>query len=273
MTATAPMRDPRDDLFAGVRGRTVTAAVIADDPGLVIRLDAAAACARELGLEVSGADSDVACVLPGTELLRVHGTAKQVALAEERLVGMLAKPSGIATATRRFVERASGRMRIVSGAWKKLPFSQKEMIRSAVVAGGGEPRIMAWPFVYLDKNAVRMLGGTAPAVRAAVALDHGPVVAQLGGTGDPSEEACTAARLGAHVVFVDTGRLADVAAAAEALRARGLRDRVQLAFAGGVGLDDVTALAALGVDAVDIGRAIVDAPLLDMHVRVLGVAS
>jgi nicotinate-nucleotide pyrophosphorylase (carboxylating) len=56
-----------------------------------------------------------------------------------------------------------------------------------------------------------------------------------------------------------------------ALRATRCRDRVRLAFGGGVQLTDIDWLRGLDVDIVDIGRAIVDAPLLDMTFRVVDV--
>jgi nicotinate-nucleotide pyrophosphorylase (carboxylating) len=46
---------------------------------------------------------------------------------------------------------------------------------------------------------------------------------------------------------------------------------VRLAFGGGVQLTDIDRLRELDVDIVDVGRAIVDAPLLDMRFRVVDV--
>jgi nicotinate-nucleotide pyrophosphorylase (carboxylating) len=142
------------------------------------------------------------------------------------------------------------------------------MIRAAITAGGAAPRIADWPFAYLDKNFVSMLGGiqgTLDAVAAHPELADYQLVIQVG----DAEEACVAARGGAHIVFVDTGRIDDVTTVSKALRAAGLRDRVRLAFGGGVQLTDIDRLRELDVDIVDVGRAIVDAPLLDMRFRVV----
>src|SRR5207244_4205561 len=139
--------------------RTVSAALIADEAGVITPIAAARETAEELGLVVEHAVDEASVVAAGDEILRFRGHPLQIALADERLVGVLAKPSGIATAARRFVERANGRPRVVSGASKKLPFAQKDMIRAAIVTGGAQPRIAEWPFHYLDKNFVTMLGG------------------------------------------------------------------------------------------------------------------
>ncbi|PXX03283.1 hypothetical protein [Mycolicibacterium moriokaense] len=262
------MTDPRPLLFSGISGRSVTAALSADDSGIVVHTDGAAAVATELGLIVDHCLTEGKPVEPGDEVLRVTGSPIQIALAEERLVGLVAKPSGIATAARRFVDSASWHFQIVSGAWKKLPFSQKDMIRSAIAAGGAAPRIADWPFIYLDKNFVIMLGGVQGALDAVAAYPELAGYRRIVQVID-ADGACAAARGGAHIVFVDTGHLEDLSSVSQALRVNGLRDRVRLAFGGGVQLTDMDRLRGLDVDIVDIGRAIVDAPLLDMTFRVV----
>jgi nicotinate-nucleotide pyrophosphorylase (carboxylating) len=261
---TAVHADPRETIFAGIADRTYVAELVAEDEGIVSPVSAAVEAAQELGLEIDFALPEAGHVRPGDEILRFHGTPMQIALAEERVVGLVAKASGIATAARRFVDRALGTPRIVSGAWKKLPMSVKDTIRAAIVAGGAEPRIATGPFVYLDKNFVTMLGGPEPTLAAVEGMRHYRKVIQI----DDPKLATAVARAGADVVFVDTGRLEDAAIAARQLRDEGLRDSVELAFGGGVRLDDIDELKRLDVDTVDVGRAIVDAPLLDMRVRV-----
>ena len=237
---TVAHADLRDEIFARIADRAFAAAVIAAEAGIVAAVDSTAEAAEEVGLTVKARrTSEARCI-----------------------VGSIS--SGIATAARRFVDRAAGRPRIVSGAWKKLPFSQKDMIRSAILAAGAEPRIATPPFVYLDKNCVRMLGGVEATLAAVAHLEDHRKVIQL----DDPTAACAAARAGADIVFVDTGRLEDAAIASRRLRDAGLRERVELAFGGGVELDDIDQLTHTDVDAVDIGRAIVDAPLLDMRIEV-----
>jgi nicotinate-nucleotide pyrophosphorylase (carboxylating) len=264
------MTDPRPLLFSGVSHRRVTAVLLADDGGVVVHTDAAATAAANLGLTVHHQLAEGKPIQPGDEVLRVTGSPIQIALAEERLVGLVAKPSGIATAASRFVDRAGGRVQIVSGAWKKLPYSQKDMIRSAITAGGAAPRIADWPFAYLDKNFVTMLGGVREALDAVAAHPELSGYQRIIQVVD-ADRACVAARGGAHIVFIDTGRIDDVSIVSKALRANGLRDRVRLAFGGGVRLSDIDRLRVLDVDIVDVGRAIVDAPLLDMTFRVVDV--
>ena len=266
------MSDPRDKFFEPVASARVTARVVAEEPGILAGAAAVPPSLAEIGMTVVRQLNDGSPLDRGTIVTEIAGSPTQIALAEERLIGLMAKPSGIATATARFVARAGGRLRVVSGAWKKLPFSQKEMLRQAIVTGGAAPRIAEWPFIYIDKNFVRMQGGIEQAMAAAGRFEAGTRIVQIRGEyGDIGDEAVRAASRGASIVFVDSGQIADAERAISALKAKGLRSRVEVAFAGGVQLGEIEALAGIGVDVVDIGRPIVDAPLLDMRLDVIEV--
>jgi len=267
------MQDIRDDIFRCVAKRSITAVIIADDEGIVAETGLAAETARELGLTVRRILAEGEAVKPGSEIARIVGSPKCIAMGEDRLIGIMAKPSGIATMAQRFVEKAGRRPRIVSGAWKKMPQSQKEFTRRALAVGGVDCHISNKPFLYLDKNYVRILGGGIKACLEAVSGFKGYMwVIQVKGTyNDIAEEACQAARNGANIVFIDSGRQSDLGRVSEALNQAGLRGRVEIAFGGHVRLDDVAALKASDVDILDIGRQIMDAPLLDMRMEVVEV--
>ena len=272
MNGVPGAQDIRDEIFRSLAGRRVHAAIEADGAGVLAGVQRAAARGRELGLEVEAVRADGDGVAAGEVLLRILGDAKAITIAEETLIGLLAKPSGVATATRRLVAEANGRLRIVGGAWKKAPPETKPALREAVAIGGATGRMAEHPMVYLDKNYVRMLGGLRGALEAVAHLSEHRKVVQLTGEDAPlAEEARLAVALGATTVFVDTGVPADLKPVVEALETLGVRERVTVAFAGGVRHGDLDMLVRLGADALCIGRSIVDAPLLDMRLRVVEV--
>ena len=130
-------------------------------------------------------------------------------------------------------------------------------------------RISKKPFVYLDKNYVRILGGTKEAVESAISFGQPVVVQVRGETASVGVEAIIAARAGASVIMVDTGNREDVVEVSRALNKRGMRSQVQLVFAGNILLTDIEGLAHMDVDIVDIGYAIMDAPCLPMRFDVV----
>ena len=175
------MQDIRKDLFRSISGRMVRATIVADDEGIVAETAAVENAAKELGLADLRLIPEGQHVAHGDEIARFCARPEQVAAAEERLIGLMAKASGIATAARRFVDKAGPGLKIVSGAWKKMPSSLKEMIRRAIVVGGASCRISDRPFIYLDKNYVAMLGGVSQSLEASAGLDGYLRVIQLEG--------------------------------------------------------------------------------------------
>lgn len=197
----------------------------------------------------------------GERLVEVTGTPPELSTAEDHVLGALGFASGIATAARRFVAAAPPGLRIICGGWKKLPFAIKPVLRAGLAAAGVSPRLLDTDFVYTDKNALKLFGGISEVVRAGLAVGHGGVSIQVKNAAD----ATVAARAGATAVMVDTGRIEDLVEAQRSLTEQGLRDGVTLAFSGGVRMEDLARVRAAGADAVDIGRAILEAPLLDLR--------
>lgn len=273
------MHDIRDDIFNGLAGVRAVACIYACSSGILSGVAEARKAAGDVGVEVVSALDEGSDVRSGEEVMRITGTPKQIAVAEDVLMGLMSKPSGVASAANRFVREAGRDMRVVSGAGKKVPLPEKEMLRHAVVVGGAQCRITERPMVYLDKNYVVMLGGIARALDACSGLEGRVRVVQLRGRepGGIVQEARTALEHGAGILFVDTGEIEDAMAVLEQVKGSGQTPcapdgtPVQVAYGGGVTFDDVATLRCMGVDLLDVGRAIIDAPLLDMHMEVTDV--
>lgn len=260
--------DPRVALFASVAGRVFSAEVIAEQEGVFCGSTRLRDAADHLGLRGTLFVDDGDAVRRGMVVARYLGTALQIARAEEQLLGVISKTSGIATAARAAVVAARGAARVVCGAWKKMPIALKEPIREAIRAGGAAVRICDEPFLYVDKNFVRILGGLDRALAAAKSFEGRTVVVQLKGEWGPLEQEVTeCAASGVGVVMIDTGDLGDL------VRVRGVIDRLRsprpkLAFGGGVTIGQIPAVCSAGADIIDVGRAIVDAPLLSFRLEV-----
>lgn len=263
--------DIRHQIFREHLGRKITAVLTTEAAGIVSGIERARRLNEALGLSFTSGLTDGSPIELGQEVGRVVGNPFQIAQVEERIIGALSKSSGIATAARRARLQAGPRLEVVSGGWKKMPLEIKDLVREAAHDGGVEVRICKESFVYLDKNYVRILGGVREAVNTVAPLGW-TVVVQVRGETDPvEEEAIEAAKTGAKVVMVDTGQQEDLAKVSQALRNRGLRMQVRIAFAGNITLKELDALVQMDVDVVDIGYAILDAPCLPMRFDVIEV--
>lgn len=264
-------QDIRDIIFAAISERQYTAHLITERQGVIAgvkRLQTFLAD-NKIAADIRVADGEQ--VAAGAVLAAITGTAKQIAVAEEFVVGFLAKPSGIATVARRAVEAAGPGIEIVCGAWKKMPPEIKQIVRDAVATGGASFRITDQPFLYLDKNFVRMLGGVEATLKAVAPITDKLKAIQIKGeSGNIGAEALAAVNGGAGILMVDTGRPEDVAIVNRVLNNAGCRNKVKLAFAKGIKIEAIAALLGHGIDILDIGTGILDAPLLDMKLEVQG---
>jgi len=264
----AAAEDIREIIFANIRQRQFCAEITAERDGVIAGAARLSSVLSTMGIEPEICVEDGAAVVAGRVVARIHGTPKQIAMAEEVAIGALAKASGIATAARRAVEAAGNEMRVVCGAWKKMPSEIKSIVREALVHGHADFRITDVPFLYLDKNFVRMLGGIRSTLEAVAEVNRLKVIQLKGEFAKVATEAVTAVEYGAGIVMVDTGYVADVELVHQALLNAGCRNKVKLAFAKGIRLKDIASLKGKGIDILDIGAEIVDAPLLDMRLDV-----
>lgn len=273
--ATAPSMavDLRDSIFERLEGRAFTAGLTVAGEGVVCGVDNARAALASLGCTVLLARADGEMIDSRSPALVFSGSAKAVALAEDTIIGCIAKFTGIARASARAVslarEHSGGRVRIVSGSAKKMPGEVKAQLRRAIHLGGGFGRMVEGPFIYLDKNYVRMFGSVAATLDGVRHLTGYTRVIQLRGELEPiADEARAAIDRGAHYLMVDTGSVADLDRVAAVARDSGRRGAVTIAFAGNVVHADIPGLCTHDLDVIGLGRAIVDAPLADCSLDV-----
>ncbi|MGA3114096.1 MAG: nicotinate-nucleotide pyrophosphorylase [Syntrophobacteraceae bacterium] len=261
--------DVRPYLFEPLNGQLFAANLTAAESGILAGTTFALDRASELGLSVLTHLPDGSDIQAGVCVLSLRGSAEQIARAEEELLGCVGKPSGVATASCRFAALAGGRARIVCGAWKKVAPEIRKQLRAAIEIGGACVRLVDEPFVYLDKNFVRMFAGITEVVGRAHSMKGRVVSVQIRGeTGPIAEEAVLACRAGAGVLMVDTGSVEDLREVVEEARRQGFRQRVKIAFGGSVTAQRLEEVVAAGADIIDIGRAIIDAPILDFRLDV-----
>lgn len=263
----------RDVLFQTISGKRFRAVLTAERAGILSGVEAARARAVELGVELELCKEEGAAIGHGERIGNLVAGPKEIAMAEESVIGTLAKASGIATAAHTAVLLADGRAEVVSGSWKKMPPEVKNMVRAAITAGGASFRITTPPMLYLDKNILRMLGGIPEALAACAPFPgHTKVVQIRSEDGDVADETAQALAGGAAILMVDTGKREDLARCTACLREKGGRGDVKVAFAGNVKLTDIPALVEEGADILCIGKEIVDAQLLDMKLDVISLA-
>ena len=263
-------QDIREILFQPVMARRFSARLTTEREGVIAGVASAARKLAEIGIAPELLVREGQFVQCGEVIARFEGNPLQISLAEEQVIGQMAKFSGIATAAHEAVRLSQGQCRIASGGLKKVPSEIRQEVRNAIVTGGASPRLLDVPFLYIDKNYVRVFGGIGKALEAASLLaDRVPVIQLKGETGSIAEETREAVQGGAGVIMVDTGEFADVEAAIRTLDEMGVRAQKKVAFAEDLKMEDIPRCLSLGVDLLCIGKEIIDAPLLDMKLDIM----
>jgi nicotinate-nucleotide pyrophosphorylase (carboxylating) len=264
-----PEQDIRDIIFVSIREKRYIAHISAQGEGILSGIEWLKKACNNLGLHLKKCKKNGARVRPAEIIATLEGSAKQMALGEEELIGWISKASGIATAAWKAKKAAGKDLKVVCGAWKKMPLPIKDLVRQAIADGGIPYRMADKPFLYLDKNYVKVLGGVGKTLQSVKSLKEHTLVIQLKGEGqDLLREAVLAVQGGGDIIMIDTGRKEDIVKIDSRLRAKGLRERVKIAFAGNIGISDLKDMKKLPVEIIDIGQAVVDAPLLDMRMDI-----
>ncbi|HYX31423.1 MAG TPA: nicotinate-nucleotide diphosphorylase (carboxylating), partial [Pyrinomonadaceae bacterium] len=120
-------------------GAQLTAAIIAKQAGVVAGLDVARATFELLDQEIR-CDTrvrDGGVIAVGDVLVEIRGSARAMLTAERTALNFLGRMSGIATATRRFVDETKGTAAKILDTRKTAP-NLRACDKLAVRLGGGE---------------------------------------------------------------------------------------------------------------------------------------
>ena len=224
------------------------------------------AVARACDCRVEWRAADGRSVRPRAVVGLVHGELARILRAERPMLNLLQRASGIASATRAYVDAVAGTGCRILHTRKTAP-GLRALDIAAVLAGGGQRHREDLSHEVMVKDnhwqAVKLGGGTL-----AGALDEARrrgVVALYVEVETPDQlaEACAA---GATRLLVDNQAPDTVAAWTR--RARQLRPGIEIEATGGITLDNVRAYAEAGADFVSIGALTHSVRAADLAIEV-----
>jgi len=203
------------------------------------------------GVRVTHHVKDGDAVAAGAALLRVEGRARSLLMGERVALNFVQRLSGIATATRAFVDAipAGARLRVVDT--RKTTPGLRVLERYAVRCGGGHNhRDMLGSAVLIKDNHIVVCGSVRAAIERARA--HAPHTTRIECEVDTLEQLDEALAAGADVVLLDNMDDSTTREAVQRVRAQ-KGDRVTVEASGNVGIERIAALSATGVDVVSVG--------------------
>ena len=225
-------------------------------------LDAFAAvfAALDPGVRVEplAADGDAFDDVP-RDVALVDGPARALLSGERLALNLLQRMSGIATATRRYVDAVAGTGVAILDTRKTVP-GLRLLDKRAVAAGGGTNHRMGLHDAILIKdNHIAIAGGIGAAVELARAGAPGLPVEVEART---EQEVADAVNAGADVILLDNMDVPGLR------RAVALVDgRARTEASGGITLDTIRAVAETGVDRISVGALTHSVTALDLSLE------
>ena len=234
--------------------------LLVKESGVVCGLRLAEATFRaldpEIHFEALAADGDL--VEEPAVVARVTGSERAILTGERVALNFLARLSGIATLTRRYVDAVEGTGTAVLDTRKTTP-GLRALEKHAVACGGGRNHRFGLDDAVLVKdNHLRATGSIAAAVeRLRVATDL-PVEVEC----ETLDQVAEALAAGVDAILLDNMTLAQLRDAVALARGR-----ARLEASGGVNLDTIRAIAETGVDEISVGALTHSARSLDVSLE------
>ena len=240
------------------------AAITPRQPGVLAGGPVALAVFEMVGAGFGGVSGEIlvpdgGTLVPGEAALLVRGRTAGLLTAERTALNLLTHLSGIATATRAWVDAVAGTGARIRDTRKTLP-GLRALEKYAVRCGGGVNHRMSLGDAALIKDNHVEAAGSVRAAIAAVRSRNPSVALEVEvDTLDQFEEALAA---GADLVLLDNFSTADTLAAV--VRARREPRPVRLESSGGLTLARASEVAGTGVDYLAVGALTHSAPALDL---------
>ena len=234
-------------------------AIAARKPGVIAGMQLVEAAFKALdpdaSFEVLVADGGQ--VAAGAAIARVAGNARALLAAERVALNFLGHLSGIATLTRRYVEKVAGtRARIIDT--RKTTPGLRAFEKHAVRAGGGlNHRFGLFDAILIKDNHIAAAGGIGRAM-AGVRKRAGHVV-KIEVEVTTLKELDEALAHRPDAVLLDNMPVAMLKAAVGKVAGRAIVEA-----SGGVNLETVREIAETGVDLISVGALTHSAPNLDV---------
>lgn len=199
-------------------------------------------------------------VSKGQRLAVVQGDIRVLLSGERAALNFLQRMSGIATYTRAVADRLNGTRTKLLDTRKTTP-NLRLLEKYAVRVGGGHNhRFNLSDGVLLKDNHIAAAGGVKEAV--AMAKAYAPFVRKIEVEVENLDMVRQAVEAGADIIMLDNMTHEEMK---EALSL--IQGRAETECSGNVTLDNVAALADLGVDYISCGALTHSAPILDLSLK------
>jgi len=247
---------------------TVEAEVLSKEAGVVAGIEETTVLAESLGLSVKVLVSDGEETKKGQVMLKIFGDARTILSAERTMLNLLSRMSGIATATRKLVEKVrKARLNTRIAATRKTAPGLLYFDKKAVFIGGGDPhRLHLDDMVLIKDNHLTVSENIETAVQ--LAKQNASFTRKIEVEVTKVADALKAAKGGADVIMLDNFSPKLIRETIGLLKEAGFHEKILLEASGGITQENLLEYAQTQVNIISLGELTHSVRALDVSLEI-----
>jgi nicotinate-nucleotide pyrophosphorylase (carboxylating) len=213
-------------------------------------------------LHVTWQATDGTSIHASQVLCAIEGPARGLLTGERAALNFLQLLSGTATQTRRYVEAVRGTGAVILDTRKTVPGLRRAQKYAVTCGGGRNHRMGLYDAILIKENHIAAAGSVAAALQQArnTAPVNTPVEIEV----EDLEQLREAFAAGANHLLLDNFTPDKLREAV-----REVRGRAKLEASGGITLENIRAIAEMGVDFISVGSLTKNVTAVDLSLRIL----
>jgi len=247
---------------------TVEAEVLSNEAGVAAGIEETTVLAESLGLSVKVQVSDGEETKKGQVMLKIFGDARTILSAERTMLNLLSRMSGIATATRKLVEKVrKARLDTRIAATRKTAPGLLYFDKKAVLVGGGDPhRLHLDDMVLIKDKHLAVSRNIETAVQ--LAKQNASFTRKIEVEVTNVADALKAAKAGADVIMLDNFSPKLIRETIGLLKEAGFHEKILLEASGGITQENLLEYAQTQVNIISLGELTHSVRALDVSLEI-----
>lgn len=250
-------------------GNTIKAEVIAKESGVAAGIEESKILLESLGLMVKTFAEDGDEMKSKEVLMKISGNTRTILSVERTILNLLSRMSGIATVTRRLVQKLQeARLKTKIASTRKTALGLLFFDKKAVLLGGGDThRLHLDDMILVKDNHIALAGGIKNAVK--LVKEKASFTKKIEVEVSNNDGAVEAMEAGADIIMLDNFSPKEIEATIKFLKNKKFIGKILLEASGGITTENFLAFASTGVDILSIGELTHSAKALDINLEIL----
>ena len=247
---------------------TAEAEVIAKETGVIAGMEEAKTLLESLGLKAKILVPDGKRIETKSVLMKISGDTRTILSVERTLLNVISRMSGIATATRRLIEKVrNAKFETRVACTRKVAPGLLYFDKKAVQIGGGDThRLHLDDMILIKDNHIAVAGSIKKAiekVRKEVSFSKKIEIEVT-----RVKDALAAAKARADIIMLDNFSPKQIEKVIKLLKEEDFYEKVLLEASGGITAENVLAYASTGVNIVSLGEITDSTKALDISMGI-----